>query len=112
MVFKVGSLAPVRGAIGRDTLQDLYPRPNSQVGSRLEATARRCGPGSTFETSAVAIRMTSTALPCRGAGRASRRPVAVGIWREVPMSKVPIVVGFDVTEILMLTASAALVYAI
>jgi hypothetical protein len=39
-----------------------------------------------------------------------------GIWREVPMSKVPIVVGFDVTEILMLTASvlliAALVYAI
>ena len=39
-----------------------------------------------------------------------------GTWREVPMSKVPIVVGFDVTEILMLTASvlliAALVYAI
>jgi len=28
------------------------------------------------------------------------------------MSKVPIVVGFDVIEILMLTASAALVYAI
>ena len=39
-----------------------------------------------------------------------------GTWREVPMSKVPIVAGFDVTEILMLTASvlliAALVYAI
>jgi hypothetical protein len=38
-----------------------------------------------------------------------------GTW-EVPMSKVPIVAGFDVTEILMLTASvlviAALVYAI
>ena len=43
--------------------------------------------------------------------------VGVGVsGREVPMSKVPIVVGFDVTEILMLTASvlliAALVYAI
>ena len=57
--------------------------------------------------------MTSTALPCAEAlGEPPEDPVAVGIWREVPMSKVPNVVGFDVTEILMLTASAAAVYAI
>jgi hypothetical protein len=48
-----------------------------------------------------------------------RSSLSVGVGvpeREVPMSKVPIVVGFDVAEILMLTASvlliAALVYAI
>ena len=48
-----------------------------------------------------------------------RSSLSVGVGvpeREVPMSKVPMVVGFDVTEILMLTASvlliAALVYAI